>query len=200
MVEARVRFPVAAPRRSSPTGRRRLVQDQDSQGSNPWGGTQGKESEPGRSRASLLTSARLRPWASIAPLSAAEDEAVRARPPVGSRAGRPAVWGSRPLSSARESEPARCGHPFEAGWARKRWGSGPPLSAGKVKPPGAVTGLNPAGCASTGVRVLRLPLATTQLVDGSCLMNRCCSVRFRGGQLTDASCARRDGLRSFKPA
>jgi|SRR5450755_946648 hypothetical protein len=46
----------------------------------------------------------------------------------------------------------------------------------------AVTGLNPAGRESAGVRVLRLPLATTQLVDGSCLMNRCCSVRFRGGQ------------------
>src|SRR5262249_17373239 len=106
MVEARVRFPVAAPRRPSPTGKRRHAQAVEDQGSNPWGGTQGKESEPGRSRASLLTSARLRPWASIAPLSAAEDEAARARPPVGSREGRPSVWGSRPPSSARESEPA----------------------------------------------------------------------------------------------
>ena len=72
MVEARVRFPVAAPRRSSPIGKRRHAQTVEDQGSNPWGGTQVKESEPGRSRASLLTSARLWPWASIAPLSATD--------------------------------------------------------------------------------------------------------------------------------
>lgn len=198
MVVAPVRIWSVTPCPSSPTRQRRTPQEREVRGSNPRRGT--KESEPIRDRASLLTSARLRPWASIAPLSATEGEVTRRWPPAGNRVGRETVWGSRPPPSAEESEPARRGHPFEAGWARKRWGSGPPLSAGKVKPPGAVTGLNPAGCASTGVRVLRLPLATTQLVDGSCLMNRCCSVRFRGGQLTDASCARRDGFRSFTPA
>ena len=40
-----------------------------------------------RYRASLLTSARLRPWASNAPLSALENEPVRARAPAGNRLG-----------------------------------------------------------------------------------------------------------------
>jgi hypothetical protein len=47
----------------------------------------------------------------------------------------------------------------------------------------AATGLNPAGRESAGVRVLRLPLATTQPVDGACPINRYRAVRLRGGQL-----------------
>ena len=42
MVVERVRAPSLTPSRSSPTGRRRLVQVQDSEGSNPSGGTHGE--------------------------------------------------------------------------------------------------------------------------------------------------------------
>lgn len=38
-------------------------------------------------------------------------------------------WGSRPLPSAKESEPARGRGRLEAGAALRRWGSRPPLSA-----------------------------------------------------------------------
>src|SRR5690242_15495826 len=83
-----------------------------------------------------------------------------------------------------ESEPARRQAPFRKRVAAaRRWGSGPPLSAhgwrtGRV----AGSGLNPEGRASAGGRDLRHLLATTQLVDGACLIRRYRAVRFGGGQ------------------
>src|ERR1700759_1074675 len=83
-----------------------------------------------------------------------------------------------------ESELARRQAPFRKRVAAaRRWGSGPPLSAhgwrtGRV----AGSGLDPGGRAGAGGRDLRYPLATTQLVDGACLIRRYRAVRFRGGQ------------------
>ncbi len=61
------------------------------------------ESEPARGRASLLTSARLRPWRSSRPLSAVEDEAARVRSSSGKRVA-PCEWVSSTPSSAMEDE------------------------------------------------------------------------------------------------
>ena len=64
------------------------------------------ESEPIRDRASLLTSARLRPWRSSRPLSAVEDEAARVRSPSGKRVA-PCEWVSSTPSSTMERQPDR---------------------------------------------------------------------------------------------
>jgi hypothetical protein len=51
------------------------------------------ESEPIRDRASPLTSARRKPWDSISPLSALEDEPVRVSASSGKRTGEPISLG-----------------------------------------------------------------------------------------------------------
>ena len=112
------------------------------------------ESEPIRDRASLLTSARLRPWRSNRPLSAVEDEAARVRSPSGMRVA-PCEWVSITPSSAMEDETVMEAVPDSKSGER----------------------------VTVGVRVLRLPLATTQLVEGACLIRRYRAVRSRGGQL-----------------
>jgi hypothetical protein len=66
-------------------GPQKAVSRKGREGASPSRRTE--ESEPIRDRASLLTSARLRLWRSCLPLSATENEPVRARAPVGSRLG-----------------------------------------------------------------------------------------------------------------
>ena len=68
MVEARVRFPVAAPRPSSPTWQRRTPQEREVRGSNPRRGT--KESEPDRAPGvAAIHRAPAEVWRSCLPLS-----------------------------------------------------------------------------------------------------------------------------------
>lgn len=132
----------------------------------------------------MLTDARVAPWRSSRPLSSEGDETTRWWSPSGKRVGVGRPCGSCPPPSAMESEPAGRQAPFRKRVAAaRRWGSGPPLSAhgwrtGRV----AGSGLNPEGRASAGGRDLRHLLATTQLVDGACLIRRYRAVRFRGGQ------------------
>lgn len=94
-------------------------------------------------RARPLSEARFAPCRSSRPPSAIEDEPARAPAAVGSRMGAGRHWvgisvlGYLPAASHRrpgdlivESEPARaCGRRLESGWARKRRGSSPSLSA-----------------------------------------------------------------------
>jgi len=88
------------------------------------------ESEPIRDRASLLTSACPRAWASIAPLSAMGDEPGRAPAAAGTRVGVVRRWDSISPSSAMESELAGWQAPFRKRMAVvRRRGSIPPLSA-----------------------------------------------------------------------
>ena len=82
----------------------------------------------------------------------------------------------------------RCGPRLEPGWARKRRGAGPHVSARGRCRAGARAGLERQnGISSRGARHLHLPLATTQPVDGARLISGYGAVRLRGGQLDGSS-------------
>ena len=82
------------------------------------------------------------------------------------------AWLSSSHSSALEDEPVR--EPAPAGnrlGAARRWESGSPSSAMEDETAVEAVPVSKAGeRAAAGVRVLRLPLATTQLVEGDCLI------------------------------
>jgi hypothetical protein len=88
-------------------------------------------------------------------------------------------------------KPPRCGPRLEPGWACKRWGAGPPLSAQGRCRAGARAGLERQhGITSREARHLQLPLATTQPVDGARLISGYSAVRLRGGLLAGSSVVR----------
>jgi hypothetical protein len=110
-------------------------------GSNPRSATEG---EPGRAWASLLTSARLGVGFEFSRSPLMGDETTRWWSPSGKRVGVGGPWDSSSPSSAVESEPAG-----EQARFRK-----------------------PVGASSLEIvtSALRSRMATTQLVDGACLI------------------------------
>jgi hypothetical protein len=96
------------------------------------------ESEPDRDRASLLTSARPRAWASTAPLSARGWLTELARCPAGNRRSRrESRAGSSPAPSALDDEPARERAPVRSGMGPKGLGlASSVIRAWKAKLPG----------------------------------------------------------------
>src|SRR5689334_25356634 len=97
-------------------------------------------------------------------------------------------WGEGPVDRVHRLPPWRVNLPggrlrFENGWPPRGGGAQDlrsPLTDGE--PAGSRLRLEPGRARERWGRDLRHLLATTQLVDGACLIRRYRAVRFRGGQ------------------
>jgi hypothetical protein len=115
------------------------------------------EGEPARGRASLLTSARVTPWASIAPLSALEDEPGGYPAPAGNRAVPRGMGVGISVLRSRKMKPPWRRSPIRIRVRRvTARGSGPPSSArGSASRLVTAPGLNPGELRPWGFNSLR---------------------------------------------